>query len=60
MGCQICRNTNIPEGYLDLISPLELQVLVIGDPELDFLPLEWLLSRIHLKMLETSEHKVST
>lgn len=60
MGCQICRNTTIPEGFLDLFFTLDLQVLVVEDPELEFLPLEWLLSSIHLKILETSEHKVST
>lgn len=54
MGCQICRNTSIPEGFLDLFFTLELQVLVVEDPEL-----EWLLSSIHLTILETSEHKVS-
>lgn len=61
MGCHICcRKTSIPESYLDLVFPLELQVLVKEDPELEFLSLERLLSSIHLKTLETSEHKVST
>lgn len=60
MGCQICRNTSIPGGFLDLIFTPELQVLVVEDPEIEFLSLEWLLSSINLKMLETSEQKAST
>lgn len=60
MGCQICRNTSIPEGFFDLVFTLELEVLVVEDPEIKFLSLEWLLRDFHLKMLETSEQKVST
>lgn len=60
MGCQICRNTRIPEGFLDLVCTLVFQVLVVKDPEIESLSLEWLLSSIHLKMLETSEQKAST